>query len=311
MGLPRGSIRKFKHLAKRFLERYTVIKPPQVTCEMLLDIVQEPGEKTRTFVNRFIQKSRRIQNLNEEFAVAAIKKGLRKGGPGTLRYDACRKNVKTLREFAAFAEGYIRAEEDEDGFERPRSRSPPKIVAFDRSKKERTSGQNPPRVMPRERDGGRRDLGDERYRPHFTRYAPFVRKRNEMFHIVRERFELPPPLPQDLFEVRDINKRCLYHNSDGHSTGDCLQLKDVLEKLAREGKLTEFINPDFYKKYMWQYNGRARDFKKKIPYRRETEDRRPEGENRNNGNERPRQPVRPPSPVINMISGGSVHIMRK
>lgn len=68
-----------------------------------------------------------------------------------------------------------------------------------------------------------------------------------MFHIVWERFELPPPLPKDLFEVQDNNKRCIYHNSDGHSTGDCLQLKDILQKLAREGKLTEFINPDLSK----------------------------------------------------------------
>lgn len=83
MRLPRGSIKKFKHLARVFLERYTVIKPSQITCEMLLDVVQEPGEQTRTFVNRFIEKSRKIQILNEEFAVTAINKGLRKGGPGT------------------------------------------------------------------------------------------------------------------------------------------------------------------------------------------------------------------------------------
>lgn len=83
MELPRGSIKKFKHLAKVFLKRYTVIKSPQITCEMLLDVVQEPGEQTRTFINRFIEKSRKIQNLNEEFTVTAINKGLCKGGPGT------------------------------------------------------------------------------------------------------------------------------------------------------------------------------------------------------------------------------------
>ncbi|XP_078158899.1 uncharacterized protein LOC144554456 [Carex rostrata] len=254
MGLPRSSIRKFKHLAKAFLERYTVIRPPQITCEMLLDVVQDPEERTRTFVNRFIQKSRKIQNLNEEFTVAAIKKGLRKGDPGTLRYDACRKNVITLRELVGFAEGYIRAEEDDGDFKRPRSRSPRGQVVNTRPRREKPRGQDLPRRLPQARDEGMQDLGEERYRPHFTRYALFVRKRNEMFHIVRERFELPPPLPKDLFEVQDINKRYLYHNSDGHSTGDCLQLKDVLEKLAREGKLTEFINPDFYKKYMWQYH---------------------------------------------------------
>jgi len=138
--LPRGSIQRFKDLARAFLERYTVIRPPQITSEMLLDIVQEPEERTRTFVNRFIQKSRKIQNLNEEFAVAAIKKGLRKGGPGTLRYDACRKNVKTLRDFVAFTEGYIRAEEDDGKVERSRSRSPRGQVVNTRPRRERPQG---------------------------------------------------------------------------------------------------------------------------------------------------------------------------
>lgn len=75
-------------------------------------------------MNRFIQKSCKIQNLNEEFAVVAIKKGLHIGGPGTLRYDVCKKNVRTLREFVAFVEGYIRAEKDECGFNQSKSRSP-------------------------------------------------------------------------------------------------------------------------------------------------------------------------------------------
>src|SRR5664279_3910716 len=310
IALPRESIQNFKHLARAFLERYTVIKPPQITSEMLLDIVQEPGERTRTFVNLFIQKSRKIQNLNEEFAVAAIKKGLRKGGPGTLRYDACRKNVKTLRDFVAFAEGYIRAEEDEGSFERSRSRSPRGPIANAKPRRDKPRGQDPPRQLPPRREEVKRDFGEERYRPHFTRYAPFTRKRNEMFHIVRERFNLPRPLPNDIFEILDVNKRCLYHNSEGHSTGECLQLKDILERLAREGKLTEFINPDFYKKHTWRYNGRARDFNRKIPYRGEVENRRPPREPRRDDIGESRQQVRPTSPVINMISGGNVHAVR-
>lgn len=51
---------------------------------MLLDIVQGPMERTVAFVNWFIQASRRIQNLNEKFTLAAIKKGLWKEGPDTL-----------------------------------------------------------------------------------------------------------------------------------------------------------------------------------------------------------------------------------
>lgn len=79
----------------------------------------------------------------------------------------------------------------------------------------------------------------------------------------------------------------------------------------QEGKLTEFINPDFYKKHSWQYNGRARDFKRKIPYRRENEDKRPIRDNRDNSAGESHQPVRLQSPVINVISGGNVHVVRE
>lgn len=74
--------------------------------------------------------------------------------------------------------------------------------------------------------------------------------------------------------------------------------------------MTEFINPDFYKRYTWQYNGRARDFKRRIPYRREVEDRRPARHRRGDNIGEPRQPERPPSTVINVISGGNVHVVR-
>lgn len=115
---------------------------------------------------------------------------------------------------------------------------------------------------------------------------------------------------KDIFEVQDVNKRCLFHNSDGHSTDDCLQLKDILKKLTREGNLTKFINPNFYKKHMWRYNGRARDFKRKIPYKKEYEGRQPEPDNQTNDVVEHWRPVRQPSPVINVISGGDMHVGR-
>lgn len=36
--LPRGSIKSFEDFAKKFMERYTGVRPPKVTCDALLDI---------------------------------------------------------------------------------------------------------------------------------------------------------------------------------------------------------------------------------------------------------------------------------
>ncbi|XP_078170108.1 uncharacterized protein LOC144564380 [Carex rostrata] len=112
INLPKGSVKKFEDLAKAFLAQYIVIKRPRVTCEMLFDLSQGSSERTRSFVNRFVEASRKVLDLNEEVAVAALRKGLRRGGVGTLRHDAYVRDIRTLGEFLNFAEGYIRAEED-------------------------------------------------------------------------------------------------------------------------------------------------------------------------------------------------------
>jgi hypothetical protein len=110
MKLPRGSIHAFEDLAKVFLARYTAVRPPRVTCDSLLEIRQGANEGTRTFVDRFVRVSRTVHNYSDDFALAAIRNGLQPGGAGTLRYDAFKRDFKTLQEFLIFAEGYIRAE---------------------------------------------------------------------------------------------------------------------------------------------------------------------------------------------------------
>ncbi|XP_078170119.1 uncharacterized protein LOC144564390 [Carex rostrata] len=126
-----------------------------------------------------------------------------------------------------------------------------------------------------------------------------------MYYVASEAFELPKPLLREIFEVKDNSKTCDFHGFKGHSTAECLQLKNILERLAREGKLSEFIHPDFYKRYKWKYNGQGKDYKKKIPYRKDyTGPRPPINDAREIGRDESERPKRHDSPVINVISGG-------
>lgn len=70
--------------------------------------------------------SRKVQDLNEEVAIAALRKGLRRGGVGTLRHNAHLKEIKTLGEFLKLAKGYVPADNDARDPVRPRSWSPQK-----------------------------------------------------------------------------------------------------------------------------------------------------------------------------------------
>lgn len=102
MSLPKGFVTNFEDLAKEFLARYIAIKRSKVTCEILFDLTQGMNERTRSFVTRFVETAQKISDLNKEVAVAALRKGLRKGGVGTLRHDAHVKDIQTLGEFLNF-----------------------------------------------------------------------------------------------------------------------------------------------------------------------------------------------------------------
>jgi hypothetical protein len=71
-------------------------------------------------------------------------------------------------------------------------------------------------------------------------------------------------LTMDLFEVKDLNQWRHFHRSKGHNTSDCLQLKVILEKLARQWELTKFISRDFYKLFTSRYDGSERKFRNAI-----------------------------------------------
>ena len=284
MRLPRGSIRTFKDLATAFFSRYDTMRPPRVTCDVLIGMKQERGESTRKFIARFTQAMRGIQNCNDELALAAARKGLQKGGPGTLRYDSYKREFQNFQEFLTFAEGYMRADEDAGSPEKSRSRSPRQRNNWrpqgDKSHKEESSREyNQPRRGDRlNKFRGRRDRKEDRreehYRPHFTSYAELTKPRYELFSIIKNNFELPEPLNMELFEVKDGKKWCEFHRSRGHSTGDCLQLKHILEKLARQGDLTRYITEEFYKQHASRYNGKERKFRTEIlPRREQKEDR--------------------------------------
>jgi hypothetical protein len=55
---------------------------------------------------------RKIENYSDELALIALQRGLRNGGPGILKYDSYRKNIKIFNKFLAFVEGYMRSKND-------------------------------------------------------------------------------------------------------------------------------------------------------------------------------------------------------
>jgi hypothetical protein len=75
------------------------------------------------------------------------------------------------------------------------------------------------------------------YQPYFTTYAKLTKPRKEIFEIIKKNFDMPKPLKMELFKIKDPDQWCQFHKSKGHQISDCLQLKDILKKMVRQGEL--------------------------------------------------------------------------
>jgi hypothetical protein len=114
------------------------------------------------------------------------------------------------------------------------------------------------------------------------------------------------PLKMELFEVNEPNQWCHFHRSKGHNTSDCLQLKDILEKLTRQGELTKFISRDLYKKFTSRYDGSGRKFYNLISKKSRQGSADPQlGTTHSRGNHDDPS-SREHTPTVTFISGGFV-----
>ncbi|GMN38329.1 hypothetical protein TIFTF001_007560 [Ficus carica] len=76
----------------------------------------------------------------------------------------------------------------------------------------------------------------------FQQYTPLVMTIEHVLNQVTGRGLLrdPPPLRADRAR-RNQNKYCNFHKDVGHDTKDCIQLRDQIELLIRDGHMREFV----------------------------------------------------------------------
>ena len=71
--LPAGSIENFEDLIQVFTKRYTGIRGPRVTCDVLLSMKQGAQESIRAFVVRFNDLAKKVENFSDIINIAALK----------------------------------------------------------------------------------------------------------------------------------------------------------------------------------------------------------------------------------------------
>ncbi|KAK4492707.1 hypothetical protein RD792_003527 [Penstemon davidsonii] len=124
----------------------------------------------------------------------------------------------------------------------------------------------------------------EHEKSNFTRLNT---SRDEILTVLEERNLVPGArrITQPSPGTMNHDKYCRYHRARGHSTEDCFQLKQEIEKLIAQGKLKEYVRKE-------NHNSRYRS---RSP-RRSSEQHREDQQQAEDQTNR----------VINMISGGPV-----
>ncbi|RTK65345.1 hypothetical protein DRJ81_15775, partial [Enterococcus faecalis] len=84
------------------------------------------------------------------------------------------------------------------------------------------------------------ELGLERPRKYHS-YTPLKTSIVDVYREICNTERLPPPRPIKNKKGGSRSDYCEYHKIYGHSTNDCYDLKNVIEKLAREGRLDRYL----------------------------------------------------------------------
>ncbi|XP_015955106.1 uncharacterized protein LOC107479488 [Arachis duranensis] len=252
--LPPRSITSFDNLTKKFLARFSIQKDKTKHAPRLLGIKEGDREILCSYMERFNKACLNIHNLPTEAAIMGLINGLR---DRPFSHSISMKHPTSLNDVKEQAEKYINMEKNSRLGETSKTEFsyPPRD-----KDKESTKKEDQPTDKPRK----------------YHNYIPLRVSLMDVYQEICNIEKIPPPCPIKHKRGESLMEYCEYHQIYGHATNECYDLKNVIEKLAREGRLDRFLA------------NRADEPKK----RRDEEDRRAE------------RPPRTPERHVHMINRG-------
>ncbi|XP_057760114.1 uncharacterized protein LOC130980451 [Arachis stenosperma] len=217
--LPPRSVTSFDDLSRKFLMRFSIQKDKVKHAPSLLGVKQEVGEPLRS-MERFNKACLKIQDLPTEAVIMGLVNGLREG---SFSQSISKRHPTSLNDVQERAEKYINMEENarlRESNWRPGHSHLSKEKERESKKKEEIGMEKP-----------------RRYHSYTPLKVSLVDVYSEICHTER----LPPPRPIKNKKGGSRSDYCEYHKMYGHPTNDCYDLKNVIEKLAREGRLDRYL----------------------------------------------------------------------
>ncbi|XP_052734126.1 uncharacterized protein LOC128196669 [Vigna angularis] len=235
-------------------------------------------------MDRYQKTVRRVKSLTPELALHYILPALK---PGPFKDSVCRQAPKTMEELRERATDEIRVEEMKLSYKRESQEV----------RGERADGGKPSSSAGKPSGPKHKE---QRRGPRFQQYTPLNAPREKILREALSADLIPEPAGRPTPKDADGSKHCAYHKNMGHTTEECVTLKDKIEELIRAGKLKKYVRGERPPKPVDRPAQRS-------AYRSDTP--------RNSGTERPRSERRPSRsrsrsrerPLrghINTISGG-------
>ncbi|XP_017417505.1 uncharacterized protein LOC108328191 [Vigna angularis] len=279
--LPPNSIENFAGLKQLFIRQFAASSTQDLTVFELVNLKQGKEETLRAFMDRYQKTVRRVKALSPELALHYILPALK---PGPFKDSVCRRAPKTmeLRERAA---DEIRVKEMKLSYKKESQEL----------RSEKADGGKPGNSGGK--PGGGRQKEPPRG-PRFQQYTPLNAPREKILREALSADLLPEPLKRPTPSGADGSKHCAYHKNMGHTTEECVTLKNKIEQLIQVGKLKKYIRDD-RPQAPAERTARRPTYRSERP--RSDKNERPRSER---SRSRSRSRERPLRGHINTISGG-------
>ncbi|XP_057740380.1 uncharacterized protein LOC130957552 [Arachis stenosperma] len=171
-------------------------------------------------MKRFNLACLEIQNLPTKAVIMGLVNGLREG---PCSKSISKRHASSLNEFQERTEKYINMEENS----RLREPFPRSSLPYPSRKKEKE---------PKKKE----DQNSEKSRKYHN-YTPLRVSLVDVYREICHTEKLPPHRPIKHKKAGSQTEYCEYHKLYGHSTNECYDLKNAIEKLAREGRLDRYL----------------------------------------------------------------------
>ncbi|XP_061338064.1 uncharacterized protein LOC133284942 [Gastrolobium bilobum] len=233
--LPANSIGSFEEFRQKFLLNFATNKKHPKSEFALGKIRQQPGETLQKYLNRFKDAALQVPGLQENVHVHLIVAGL--DGASRLAKSVYKDPVRTLEEFRTRSKKYLELEKmeianaqpDEGKRASPRRRSPPPPPP----------AKGKERVEHKKKDQRQRipDMRDRIDR--YDKYTPLNASHSQIWREVATTEMKKVERPCPIFDRGglDKSKYCVFHDGPGHTTNQCWDLRDAVEKFVRDGRL--------------------------------------------------------------------------